>query len=122
MLYLTLCFLIVCQHKLCDFISCLLLQADIFKTEWVATTNELRHIEERKGVVLRDFLASIEKKQNDIIGNVAQLQTTVAQMQTTVAQLEPTLRNIIREEIQDAIKNDIKKQIIDLLKFGADNW
>jgi hypothetical protein len=43
-------------------------------------------------------------------------------MQTTVAQLEPTLRNIIREEIQDAIKNDIKKQIIDLLKFGADNW
>jgi outer membrane murein-binding lipoprotein Lpp len=64
---------------------------------------------------LRDFLASIEKKQNDIIGNVAQLQTTVAQ-------LEPTLRNIIREEIQHAIKNDIKKQIIDLLKFGADNW
>jgi uncharacterized protein YlxW (UPF0749 family) len=115
MLYLTSYFLIVCQHKLCDFISCLLLQADIFKTEWVATTNELRHVEERKGVVLRDFLASIEKKQNDIIGNVAQLQTTVAQ-------LEPTLRNIIREEIQDAIKNDIKKQIIDLLKFEADNW
>jgi methanogenic corrinoid protein MtbC1 len=71
---------------------------------------------------LRDFLASIEKKQNDIIGNVAQLQTTVAQMQTTVAQLELTLRNIIREEIQHAIKNDFKKQIIDLLKFGADNW
>jgi uncharacterized protein YlxW (UPF0749 family) len=90
MLYLTLYFLIVCQHNLCDFISCFLLPADIFKTKWVATTNELRHIEERKGVVLRDSVASIEKKQNDIIGNVAQLQTTVAQMQTTVAQM-PTV-------------------------------